>query len=245
VELERYFEINHGSVPIVLSCPHGGYLKPSFIDDKKKGFKIPDRGTFLIAKEILNVLRSRDLEIYSILSKIHRTKIDFNRPGRFQEAFNHQNDSFKIGRKFHSFYHTELMKLVDICITEHNKCFFIDFHGFTKPNEEYPDIIIGCLFGNTLNIYSDHQVPSKNEFEGYWGYSHLIKELSNHFMLDNGLGKSNYNIAYAGGYITYQFYKKEMVNAIQLEVSKDIRRDLEKLNKFISAFTDSIQSCLS
>ena len=245
MELGRYFEIKQGTVPIVLSCPHGGYLKPSFVHDKKKGFKIPDRGTFLIAKGILNALRRRDIEIYSILSKIHRSKIDFNRPGRFQEAFNHQNDSFKIGRKFHSFYHTELMKLVDHCIYKHDRCFFIDFHGFTKPNEEYPDIIIGCLFGNTLNFQSDDQAQSKTEFEGYWGYSQLVKELSNYFMLDNGLGKSNYNIAYAGGYITYQFYKKDKVNAIQLEVSKEIRMDLENLNRFMAAFSNSIQSCLS
>lgn len=244
MDIERYFDIQEGTVPIVFSCPHGGFLKPSFISDKEKGFKIPDKGTFLIAKGLLKALKHNGIKSYYILSKIHRKKIDFNRPAKFEEAFNHQKDSFKIGRKFHSFYHNNLMQMVDKCITDYGKCFLIDFHGFTKPNKGYPDIIIGCLFGNTLNLFSENLNPSQEEFKHYWGYTQLIKTLSSHFDIDNGLAKNNFNIAYAGGYITYQFFKKENVNAIQLEISKKIRRNLNLLNQFVQDFKNSVEASL-
>ncbi len=247
MNFNRYFEIKEGSVPIVFSCPHGGYLKPPCIPDKKKGYKIADKGTYLIAKGLLELLRRENINVFSILSKIHRSKIDFNRPHRFEEAYDHDSENAYIAKQLHTLYHKNVMELVDTSISRFSKCLFIDFHGFTKPGDIYPDIIIGCLFGNTLNLYSGNDINNNNNnnSEKYWGYSHLIEDLSKFFKIDNGLGKTDFNIAYAGGYITYQFYKKEKVNAIQLEVSKCIRKDLGLLNRFTTGFITSIKKCLS
>jgi len=241
VDITRYFEIKQGKAPLILSVPHGGFLKPKIISNKIKGFNIADRGTYLIAKGILNLLAKENIDISYILSKIHRSKIDFNRPPRGHEAFNQDASSVNLTKTLHSSYHQYLQDFTKKHISNFNKCLFIDFHGFTKPSrQDYPDIIIGNLFGNSLNIPADTN-PKKNQ---HWGYSHLIEQLSKHFNLDNGLGKNEYNLAYSGGYITYQFYNKEKVNAFQLEISDDIRKDLGRLRLFIEDFIQAIKNSL-
>ncbi|TXT67431.1 MAG: hypothetical protein BAJALOKI1v1_90003 [Promethearchaeota archaeon] len=246
MDFANYIESKQGTHPVVLSCPHGGFLKPRHIEDKTGGFNIPDRGSFLISKHILNVLSKENISIHYLLSKIHRCKIDFNRPPRGSEAFNQDHPSKDLANQIHDLYHRRLMDLVESCILEYGKCLFIDFHGFTKPHDDYPDIIIGNLFGNTLDIYTEEEDEEDNQIdeEYYWGYSELINELKQHFHLDDGLAITQYNIAYSGGYIIYQFYQKAYVNAIQLEISDKIREDLSLLREFISDITSAIKNCL-
>jgi N-formylglutamate amidohydrolase len=245
VDYNRYFEIEKGNVPIVLSCPHGGYLKPRFISDKTTGVNIADKVTYLTVKEILKQLKKRDIEITYILSKIHRSKIDLNRPPLATNALDQNAKNIKLVRKIHVKYHKEIQKLTMECITRFKKCFFIDFHGFTKPHSEYPDIIIGNIFGNTLNLKMKNDEIDIIENQSFWGLSQIVKELSKDFTIDNGLGLSDFNLAYSGGYITHQFYKKKHINAIQLEIAKYIRKDPTLLRIFVSDFVEAIDTTIS
>lgn len=233
MKYQKYFEIGSGSVPIILSCPHGGFLKPKDLPDKLKGVQIADKNKFLISKRIIQLLKQDHyIEIYYILSKIHRSKIDFNRPPRSFAAFNH--NSVK-ARNIHHSYHDQIKGFYQDCVKKFNKCLFVDLHGFTKPRKEYPDIIFGNLFGNTLKIINKSK---------YWGYTEMIKELSKNFTLDDGLGMRNFNLAYSGGYITHQFYKRDLINAFQIEVAKYIREDLNLTKIFVDDFVSAIINCL-
>ncbi len=235
----RYFRIGIGTVPIILSCPHGGFLKPSAIPTRTRGVQIPDKNTFIISKQIIERLRSTDINIYHILSKIHRSKIDFNRPPMENIAF--EQSSIE-AQEIHSTYHNYIQKFSEECVANNNKSLFIDIHGFTKPSKEYPDIIFGHIFGQTLDVI---EPSSKINNEEYWGYSQLIHELKKVFSIDDGLGLSNFNIAYSGGYITHKFHRKKNVNAIQLEVAKYIREDHELTRTFVDAFVAAIINCLN
>ena len=113
----------------------------------------------------------------------------------------------------------------------------IDFHGFTKPRQDYCDIIFGNIFSNTLVIKNDTKF---NDYRDYWGLSQLISFLSKDFTLDDGLGVNDNNLAYSGGYITHQFYRKDRINAIQIELANNIRHDLKLANIFIEDFTSAI-----
>lgn len=246
MDFKKYIEIKKGNAPLILSVPHGGFLKPKKIKDKIKGFNIADKGTYLIAKRILHLLDKENIDISYILSKIHRSKIDFNRPPRGFEAFNQNASSSKLAKRIHSSYHQYILDFTKKHISDSNKCLFIDFHGFTKPSHrDYPDIIIGNLFGNSLNIPANTTPKKTQKMNNHWGYTHIIEQLSKHFKLDNGLGINDYNFAYSGGYITYQFYKKEKVNAVQLEISDSIRKDLEYLRIFIADIVRAIKNCLN
>ncbi len=233
LNLEKYFIISKGSVPIILSCPHGGFLKPKNIPDKLKGIKIADKNKFLISKRIIQVIFEKfGIQIYYILSKIHRSKIDFNRPPRAFAAFNHHSSEAKL---IHHKYHEQIQKFYQECVDKFNKCLFIDLHGFTKPSEDYPDIIFGNLFGKTLKIQNDKK---------FWGFNEMVKSLSKNFSIDDGLGITDFNLSYSGGYITHQFYEKRLVNAYQLEVAKHIRESRSLTKIFINSFVSAIINCL-
>ena len=234
MNFQKYFELRIGTVPVILSTPHGGFLKPKTIPDKLTGVKIADKNKFLISKRIIQVLKQNfNIEIYYILSKIHRSKIDFNRPPRAFSAFNHSSTEAK---QIHHKYHEQIQKFYQECVDKFNKCLFIDLHGFTKPSEDYPDIIFGNLFGNTLKIQNAKKL---------WGFTEMVDSLSKSFSLDDGLGITNFNLGYSGGYITHQFYKKKLVNAFQIEVVKHIRESRFLTKIFIESFVSAIRNCLS
>lgn len=145
-------------------------------------------------------------------------------------------------KTFHHKYHEHIQLFYQECIDNFNKCLFIDLHGFTKPSEDYPDIILGNLFGNTLKILNDSNCRNNKKF---WGVAVIIDSLSKNFSLDDGLGITNFNLGYSGGYITHQFYKKRLVNAFQIEVSKHIRESIPLTKIFIESFVSAIKKCLS
>ena len=241
---QNYFEIGTGSVPIILSCPHGGLLKPKFIPNRSNGVIKSDKRTFIISKKIIEDLKSKNVEIYNILSKIHRSKIDFNRPPRANFAF---DESSIEAQKIHFLYHSYISKFSQDCISKYNKCLFIDFHGFTKPHNNYPDIILGHLFGQTLDIRQIHQENNNqedNKCESYWGCTQLKSELSRYYTIDDGLNLTDFNLSYSGGYITHKFYRKKKINAIQIEIAKYIRINIELTEKFIDVFVTAILNCL-
>ncbi len=234
----KYFDVGIGSVPIILSCPHGGFLKPKIIPDRANGVIISDKNTFIIAKQIIKKLTFKNVNIYYILNKIHRSKIDFNRPPRGNLAF---DQSSLEAQRIYLIYDDYIKKFTQECVSLYNRCLFIDLHGFTKPHNKYPDIIFGNLFGKTLKIDEN---PKNKDFKIYWGFSKMVRELSKHFTLDDGLGVSDFNLAYSGGYITHQFYRRNYVNAFQLEVAKNIRENLNLTKKFIEVFAFAIINCL-
>ena len=237
-KIQNYFELERGNVPIVLSCPHGGFKKPITIPDRE-GNTVPDRNTLFFARRIKYLLKTKNIKLYSLLSKIHRSKIDLNRPPGSISGFNQRSSE---AREIHYYFHNQIKMLAKECVSRFNRCFFIDFHGFTKPREDYCDIIIGNIFSNTLDIKTG---TNYNDYRDYWGLYQMVTGLSKKFSLDDGLGVNEDNIAYSGGYITHQFYRKERINAIQIEVANNIRYDLKLANKFVDDFTSAIIDCLT
>ena len=234
MDYRKYFEFSEGTTPVILSCPHGGYKRPKRIPDKMMGPKIADKNTYFITKLIISLLKEEGIDIYYILNKVHRSKLDLNRPPHSSSAFN--NSSTEANGIFHAF-HDQLMKFSQECLAQHNKALLIDFHGFTRPYKNYPDIIFGHIFGKTLDLI---QNTTSKACEKYWGYHQLEKEISKHFSIDNGFAESEYSLAYSGGYITHQFYNIKQVNTIQVEVAKYIRMDSALTIKFVKAFAKAI-----
>ena len=65
------------------------------------------------------------------------------------------------------------------------------------------------------------------------------------FTLDDGLGETDINLSYSGGYITHQFYRKEKINAIQIEIADNIRSNLKVANIFVDSFINGLFNCLN
>lgn len=238
MNFHRYIDLKVGTSPIVFSCPHGGYKKPSNIPDKIKGDKIPDVNMLFITKMILKKLDQLNVHPYYVISKIHRSKIDFNRPPLSKSAFYKESSQ---AHKIHSYYLNKLVQYTQECLSKYQKCIIVDLHGFTKPMGDYPDIIFGNIFGNSLQIYLNSATEQHRE---YWIFTELTKKLSMHFSIDDGLALDDYNVSYSGGYILYHFFQKKAINAFQLELSKEIRFNRDMLLKFLTSFISVINDNL-
>ena len=234
MDFSRYFEFTEGNTPVILSCPHGGYKKLNRIPDKKIGPRIADENTYFIAKLIINSLIVENIRIFYILNKIHRSKVDLNRPSQSESSFNHT--SIEAQTIFH-YYHETLNGFAQECVSNHGKALLIDFHGFTKPFRDYPDVIFGHMFGKTLDLIENSKERDCNK---YWGCSQLQSEISKYFKMDDGLALTEHNLSYSGGYITQQFFKKSHVNAIQIEVAKHIRLDAKLTDTLVKAITNAV-----
>jgi len=234
MDFRKNFEFAKGNVPVILSCPHGGFKKPKRIPDKINGPSIADKNTYFIAKLIINHLKKLGIDIYYVLNKIHRSKVDLNRPSHSSSAFD--KSSAEANDIFH-YFHDQLNMFSQDCLVQFDKALLIDFHGFTRPYKNYPDIIFGHIFGKTLNLVQD---TTRKACEKFWGCYQLEEEISKHFSIDNGFAESEFSLAYSGGYITHQFYNIKQVNTIQVEVAKYIRMDSSLTIKLVKAFTTAI-----
>jgi len=233
LNLQRYFEFKLGTYPIVLSCPHGGFKTLKSVPVRSNGVIIPDKNVYILAKALIFALKEQGIPIYYIVSKIHRKIVDLNRPPRSFVAFDQRSKS---ARRIHRLYHKLLQNMVSRCVSLYNRCLLIDLHGFSRPHLAYPDIIFGNIFGKSLVL--------KTKEKGYWGFSDIISEVSKDFKVDDGLGITDFNLAYSGGYITHQFYKREKINAFQLEIAKYIRYDLELTRKLIDLLVAGIMKTI-
>jgi hypothetical protein len=75
-----YTEYLAGSLPLVISAPHGGDLRPEGIPDRGWGTTVQDRNTRDLALQIREALRElTGAYPHLILSHLHRIKLDPNR----------------------------------------------------------------------------------------------------------------------------------------------------------------------
>ena len=63
--------------------------------------------------------------------------------------------------------------------------------------------------------------------------------------MDDGLDLTEHNLSYSGGYITQQFFKKSQINALQIEVAKSIRLDVQLTETLVKAITDAVVNLIS
>lgn len=234
MDFRKYFEFAEGTSPVILSCPHGGYKKPKRIPDKLMGSNIADKNTYFISKLIINQLKKEGINVYYILNKIHRCKLDLNRPLHSSSALNKSSEEAK---GIFLAFHDQLIKFSQECLVQFDKALVIDLHGFTRPYKTYPDVIFGHIFGQTLDLI---QKTTGDACERFWGCNNLERQISKHFSVDNGFAESEYSLAYSGGYITHQFLKTKNINTIQVEVAKYIRTDASLTKKLVKAFTKAI-----
>jgi N-formylglutamate amidohydrolase len=77
---ESYVEYHPGTLPLVLTAPHGGYMEPSEIPDRAWGTTAQDRNTRELTLAIREALFARTGAYpHVVLSNLHRIKLDPNR----------------------------------------------------------------------------------------------------------------------------------------------------------------------
>jgi hypothetical protein len=79
-KVETYIEVRTGTLPIILTVPHGGSLKPSNVLARRYGVTGMDANTIPLSEMIIEELEKRHGgRPHAIISRLHRTKLDPNR----------------------------------------------------------------------------------------------------------------------------------------------------------------------
>ena len=76
----RYIEYTVGSLPLILSAPHGGTLTPSEIPNRTRGYPIGDSGSQELTRLVSEALVALTGEApHMVISRLSRKKLDPNR----------------------------------------------------------------------------------------------------------------------------------------------------------------------
>ncbi|MFM2053565.1 MAG: hypothetical protein RL456_1602 [Pseudomonadota bacterium] len=256
MQIITYTEENHvkrhrGTMPIILTCPHGGSQVPLGVSLRTQqntpstctggnafngsGDVFTDKVTEGIAEKILNLT---GLSPYVVIALFRRDRIDANRP----EACAYIDpDAAAIYRG----YHQRIADYADqIALENIGKGFLFDIHGIT--GETPPaDIYLGTGNGSTLR-----PGLSRNDLYMRHGLHGLLSAVRRFEMLPDNLPlptevrytvdppNAQTNEALNGGYTVRQH--SETLNCIQIEIDRKLRDDAIRQKLIIEDLAHSI-----
>lgn len=149
-ELETYVEVRPGTLPIVLTVPHGGSLKPANVLARRYGVTGTDSNTIPLAEMIIEELATRyGGKPHAIISRLHRTKLDPNRD--LEEAA--QGDPISIAA-WHRF-HDSAQKACDSVMKKSGMGLLLDIHGHRHLDQR---IELGYLIQGDQLKHSDAEL---------------------------------------------------------------------------------------
>jgi N-formylglutamate amidohydrolase len=121
---DRYVEYLAGDLPIVLTSPHGGRLKPDSIPNRTNGVTEMDANTQELARAVADEFFARTgHRVHLVASHLHRGKLDPNR--EIKEA---AQDS-PIAERAWTEYHTLIRQALAAAVARHGFAFLVDLHG--------------------------------------------------------------------------------------------------------------------
>ncbi|WP_395747147.1 hypothetical protein [Prosthecobacter sp.] len=123
-ELESFIEVRSGTLPVILTVPHGGMLKPANVLARRYGVTGTDSNTIPLAEMISEELAARyGGKPHAIISRLHRSKLDPNRD--LEEAA--QGDPTAVAA-WHRF-HDSAQKACDTVMKKSGMGLLLDIHG--------------------------------------------------------------------------------------------------------------------
>ncbi|TVR35232.1 MAG: hypothetical protein EA390_02040 [Balneolaceae bacterium] len=125
-DISTVIEVHSGTMPLVISAPHGGTLSPSPIPDRScpNITTVRDRNTTELAYDMSEQLYKKyGVRPYIVSALISRRKIDLNRDLYLATCGN------RIAMDVWHEYHRQIEVAIDAAVEEFGKVVFIDLHG--------------------------------------------------------------------------------------------------------------------
>ena len=120
----NYVEYNGGSLPILISVPHGGALTPASIPDRTTGTTVTDTNTIDLGRAVAAAFQSSTgRPVHLVLCHLRRTKLDANR--EVVEAAQGNANAARAWTEYHGFIEMAAAEIV----RRDGTGFYIDLHG--------------------------------------------------------------------------------------------------------------------
>ena len=234
LETEKYIKFERGSLPLIISVPHGGTLEIDGIPNRTEGVLGIDKATIELTQELNFLLKKLSRKYFStqqtpssIVSKVRRKQIDLN---RIQSEAYLPNSNF--AERIYLFYHDKIREVILENINKFNKSLLLDLHGFEKDKrpQGYRDVEI-ILGTNNLASFFSEPVSVKNRANNLRGT--IIKKFID---LDIPIAPGHprrKEYVLMGGYTTRKYGASEIEKsqAMQIEISDRIRIYDKELRK--------------
>lgn len=138
----QYIEYQPGDLPVIITAPHGGYLRPDEIPDRTWGTFAHDTNTQELTREIINAFMERydGKRPHVIFCLLRRIKLDANR--NIDEAAQGNYAAEYAWHEYHAFVEAAKQSV----IADFGEGFYIDMHGH---GHEIPRLELGYMLNST------------------------------------------------------------------------------------------------
>ena len=212
LDLKKLITIEPGTIPVIISAPHGGSLPLTGIPERYGGDNVSqfttvrDVNTDLLAQRLATALEKRlGGKPYIVIAHFSRKYVDANRPanGAFESAG---------AKPVYEAYHAALAKACKEVKAKHGAGLLIDVHGQAVQRDA---IFRGTLNGKSTKLLTERFGPQA--ITGPLGFQGLL-EARGYTMLPPAKSEEK-ETKFTGGYIvqTYGSHTAYGIDAIQME----------------------------
>jgi hypothetical protein len=250
-----FIEYVVGNLPIIISVPHGGYLKPETLPDRSLGTAgRQDTKTQELAREIIECFRQQTSKFpHVIINRLHRDKLDANRE-LFDAA---QDDSIATvaWQEFHDFIDSAQRAIEK----ESGRSLYIDLHGHRhtwqvvelgyllvgnqlKPSNAELDTSVQPASTSLGLILHDRSTPLSQLVRGPRSFGAALEQEGFATVPSPAHPHPDGQPYFSGGYNLEQhssFSAKAMIG-IQVETPTSVREDPDRRKAFAKAFVASV-----
>jgi len=161
-KIKNYIEYEKGNIPIILTAPHGGNIKPDDMHRRISGVFDSDDYTAELTFDIVKEFEKRINKIpYYLVADISRKIVDLNRDAK--EAY--EEEDAKI---IYDTFHNKIKEYEKDIEEKFSKGIYIDIHGQSHPKAY---LEFGYLLDNNILKQHDHEIA-------LWKDKSSIKTLS-------------------------------------------------------------------
>ena len=258
----NYIEYHSGTIPIILSATHGGWIEPDEIPDRTEGTTVTDINTYQLTKVIMDTLESHfGGKPHVILCLLERLKLDANR------NINDASDGNIYAERAWKEYHHYIDVAKELVAINYGSGILFDIHGHGENPDGFYDLRtwLGYLIsGNDLDL-PDEDLNS-SEFKNQssiriladtssFSFVNILRGETSFGTLMDSLGYGCVPSVndpgpaglryFSGGYITDRHGSSDgsAISAIQVELPQPGIRDTgENWSRYASAFAKVIDA---
>ena len=214
-EPESWVDVLPGTMPLVLSAPHGGMERPTDFADRTEGVLKRDRNTSEVAIELADAIELRTgHRPFVVLSRLHRSKLDPNRP--MEEAAQGDPRAEVVWREYHQAVEDCSAAALEI---GDGSALLLDLHGHAH---EQSWIELGYGVKAEELAKEDTELADAAWLRGPKSLGAYFTEVEIHAVPSPDIPHPNGEKYFSGGYITKR-HRGKGLRSIQLELPWSIR----------------------